>query len=236
MAYRLALDHPDLVERVAVLDILPTAEYWDMLSPRFGIAIYHWMFLAQPAPFPERLIGGDARYFCDHSLASWTRDGDLVAFEPAALDDYRAMFDDPARIGAMCADYRAGATSDLALDRADRTQGRLIQPPLLDLYGQRGDPTPDHSDVWRRWAVDVTAAPVPSGHFVAEENADATSAALLDFLSRSTAAGRPATRRSAAPTGGTVMRTSSSLRSLAASTGRSPPCHGLHRSRPGRPG
>ena len=183
VAYRLALDHPELVERVAVLDILPTAEYWDMLSPRFGIAIYHWMFLAQPAPFPERLIGGESRYFCDHSLASWTKDGDLGAFDPTALDDYRAMFDDPARIAAMCADYRAGATFDLGLDRDDRAQGRLIQPPLLDLYGQRGiDPTPDHSDVWRRWAVDVTAAPVPSGHFVAEENAAATAAALVDFL------------------------------------------------------
>ena len=121
-----------------MLDILPTAEYWDMLSPRFGIAIYHWMFLAQPAPFPERLIGGESRYFCDHSLASWTKDDDLGAFDPVALDDYRAMFDDPARIAAMCADYRAGATYDLALDREDRARGRLIRPPLLDLYGQRG--------------------------------------------------------------------------------------------------
>ena len=106
-----------------MLDILPTAEYWDMLSPRFGIAIYHWMFLAQPAPFPERLIGGEPRYFCDHSLASWTKDNDLGAFDPTALDDYRAMFDDPARIAAMCADYRAGATFDLALDRDDRAAG-----------------------------------------------------------------------------------------------------------------
>jgi haloacetate dehalogenase len=185
VAYRLALDHPEVVERVAVLDILPTAEYWDMLSPRFGIAIYHWMFLAQPAPFPERLIGGESRYFCDHSLASWTKDADLGAFDPTALDDYRTMFDDPARIAAMCADYRAGATFDLALDRDDREHGRLIQPPVLDLYGQRGpEPTPDHTDVWRRWAVEVTAAPVPSGHFVAEENPTATAGALVEFLAR----------------------------------------------------
>ncbi|MET0325777.1 MAG: alpha/beta hydrolase [Ilumatobacteraceae bacterium] len=183
VAYRLAFDHPEVVERVAVLDILPTAEYWDMLSPRFGIAIYHWMFLAQPAPFPERLIGGESRYFCDHSLASWTKDDGLGAFDPIALDDYRAMFDDPARIAAMCADYRAGATTDLALDRDDRARGRLIRPPLLDLYGQRGiDPTPDHTDVWRRWASDVTAGPVPSGHFVAEENPEATTKVLAEFL------------------------------------------------------
>jgi haloacetate dehalogenase len=183
VAYRLAFDSPELVDRVAVLDILPTAEYWDRLSPTFGVAIYHWMFLAQPAPFPETLIGGAARYFCDHSIASWSKAKTLDAFDPAAMDHYRAMFDDPARIAAMCADYRAGASTDLGHDRADRDAGRKIVPRLLDLYGATGlAPSDAHSEVWRKWAVDVQGAPVDSGHFVTEENPQATLAALIPFL------------------------------------------------------
>ncbi|MEO5901990.1 MAG: alpha/beta hydrolase [Ilumatobacteraceae bacterium] len=183
VAYRMAFDSPDLIDRVAVLDILPTAEYWDRLSPAFGMAIYHWMFLAQPAPFPETLIGGAARYFCDHSIASWSKAKNLEAFDPVAMDDYRLMFDDPDRIAAMCADYRAGATTDLELDRADRAAGRKIVPPLLDLYGYTGiAPSDAHTEVWRRWAANVRGAPVDSGHFVTEENPQATLAALLAFL------------------------------------------------------
>ncbi|MCU1503332.1 MAG: putative hydrolase or acyltransferase [Ilumatobacteraceae bacterium] len=185
VAYRMAYDSPDIVDRVAVLDILPTAEYWDRLDHDFGIAIYHWMFLAQPPPFPERLISGDGRYFCDHSIASWTKDKSLDAFDPVALEDYRAMFDDPARIAAMCADYRAGAGVDLELDVADRGAGRRIAPPLIDIHGRIGlAPSNAHTDVWKRWASDASGVAIQSGHFVAEENPQATLDALLPFLLR----------------------------------------------------
>ncbi len=186
VAYRMAFDSPKLVDRVAVLDILPTAEYWDQLNHDFGIAIYHWMFLAQPAPFPETLIGGAGQYFCDHSIASWTKDKTIDVFDPVALDDYRAMFRDPARIAAMCADYRAGAGVDLLLDRADRDAGRRIAPRLIDIYGRtRSGSGTTHTDVWRRWGEDVSGTAVDSGHFVAEENPQATLEALLPFLTRS---------------------------------------------------
>jgi haloacetate dehalogenase len=183
VAYRMAFDSPELVDRVAVLDILPTAEYWDRLSPAFGLAIYHWMFLAQPAPFPETLIGGAGRYFCDHSMAGWTKDKSLAAFDPVAMEHYRSMFAEPARIAAMCADYRAGASTDLAMDRADRAAGRTITPPLLDVYGYTGlAPSEAHTDVWRKWGANVRGVAVDSGHFVTEENPQATIDALLPFL------------------------------------------------------
>ena len=183
VAYRMALDHPDVVDRVAVLDILPTLAYWERLDRRFGLDIYHWMFLAQPAPFPERLIGGQPQYFCDHTLASWTADHTLDAFTPHALAEYRAMFADPARIAAMCADYRAGATTDVDHDAEDQAAGRVIEAPLLDAYGSTGvAPTSTHGDVWRRWARDVTSTTIPSGHFVAEEDPAATARVLAAFL------------------------------------------------------
>jgi haloacetate dehalogenase len=183
VAYRLALDEPQVVERVAVLDIMPTAEYWDRLSPTFGVRIYHWLFLAQPAPLPERLIGGEPRFYCDHTLASWTATGSLTPFAPAALEAYRAQYEDPARVGAMCADYRAGATTDLAHDEHDRAAGRVIGAPLLDLWGSPGIAGgTGHLDVWRRWARDVRGAPIDSGHFLPEENPRAVLDRLIPFL------------------------------------------------------
>jgi haloacetate dehalogenase len=183
VAYRLALDEPDVVERVAVLDILPTAEYWDRLTPAFGLRIYHWMFLAQPAPLPERLISAEPRFYCDHTLASWTASRSLTPFDPIALENYRAQFEDPARVGAMCADYRAGATVDLAIDAHDRAEGRVIGAPLLDLWGSPGITSGGgHLDVWRRWATDAHGAPVDSGHFLPEENPRAVLDHLVPFL------------------------------------------------------
>jgi haloacetate dehalogenase len=183
VAYRLALDAPEAVERVAVLDIMPTVEHWDRLSPAVGLRMYHWLFLAQPAPLPERLIGGEPRFYCDCTLAGWTAGRSLDAFDPAALEAYRAQYEDGARVGAMCADYRAGATVDLANDERDRANGRTIAAPLLDLWGAPGGAGGrGHLDVWRRWADDVRGAPVDSGHFLPEENARAVLDHLLPFL------------------------------------------------------
>jgi haloacetate dehalogenase len=183
VAYRLALDAPDVVERVAVLDIMPTAEHWDRLSPALGLRMYHWLFLAQPAPLPERLIGGAPAFYCDYTLASWAGGRSLAAFDPAALEAYRAQVEDPARVGAMCADYRAGATIDLANDVRDRANGRVIAAPLLDLWGVPGGAGGrGHLDVWRRWARDVRGAPIDCGHFLPEENPRAVLDHLVPFL------------------------------------------------------
>lgn len=175
VAYRLALDSPERVRRLAILEILPTAEYWRAMDAAFAMAVYHWTFLAQPAPMPERLIAGDPEGYVRHTLASWTRAKDLSPFAAPALDRYLAQARDPARIHAMCADYRAGALSDRAHDEADLAAGNRIAAPLACLFAETGFParTGDPAAIWRRWAADVCTATCPSGHFVPEEAPDA---------------------------------------------------------------
>jgi len=197
VGYRLALDSPERVERLAVLDILPTYDYWQRLDRLYGLKIYHWLFLAQPAPLPERLIGADPTFYVDHTLKSWTKHRSLDAFDPRALVHYRAALSDPSRIHAACEDYRAGAHADVDHDAADRAAGKRIACPLLALWGGGGlapaahapaaaDTAPDANetplDVWRRWALDVRGMEIDSGHFLAEENPQATAKALMEFF------------------------------------------------------
>jgi haloacetate dehalogenase len=184
VAYRLALDWPDAVAKIAVLDIVPTAHMWAGMDAARAMTTYHWMFLAQPAPFPETLIGASARDFVDWTLASWTKDKSLACFPPASLDAYRAALTGPANIHAFCEDYRAGATLDRAHDEADRAAGRKIAAPLLALWGHAGIPAKGRSplDVWREWASDAHGHGLDCGHFLPEEAPHATLAALLDFF------------------------------------------------------
>jgi len=185
VAYRMAFDYPRAVERLAVLDILPTWMYWDRLDREESLRIYHWMFLAQPAPLPERLIAAASDYYCDYTLAAWTAAKDLSAFDPTSLEHYRAQMRDPARVHALCEDYRAGAGPDFECDAADRAAGRKIEAPLLALWGRAGIAPGAKSpiDVWREWATTVSGAEIEGGHFVAEEAPEHTSAALISFFS-----------------------------------------------------
>jgi haloacetate dehalogenase len=177
-AYRLALDHPERVEKLAVLDIVPTADMWRRVDMEFGLVDWHWFFLAQPAPFPEELIGSnpDAYYFR----------GDRSRFDPEALEDYLRCVRNPATIHAMCEDYRAGATIDYELDEADRGR-RRIACPVLALWSGRDELGRwfDVLDVWRDWADDVRGGPIDGGHFLAEEAPDETYAALYEFFAGS---------------------------------------------------
>ena len=184
VAYRLALDHPDKVTKIAVLDISPTWEMWAGMDAARAMAIYHWMFLAQPAPLPETLISAASQPYLDHTLASWTGEKSLKSFAPEALEAYRAAFRDPARVHAMCEDYRAGATIDRALDEADRAAGRRIAAPLLALWGAKGIPAKGENplEVWKRWAVHARGAAIDSGHFLPEEAPEATAKALGEFF------------------------------------------------------
>jgi len=191
VAYRLALDHPHRVDRLGIIEILPTLEYWEAFDAELGMAIYHWTFLAQPAPLPERLIGHDPHFFIDHCLRNWTYHKTLDLFSPAALGSYRRQASDPLRLAAMCADYRAGATTDRTLDAADQKAGRLIDAPLHFLWAETGFPARaarsaqaaggafDPAATWRRWARNVTASSCVSGHFVMEENPEAVLRAFL---------------------------------------------------------
>jgi haloacetate dehalogenase len=184
VAYRLALDHPGRLDRLAVLDIIPTWAMWHGMDRNLAMKVWHWLFLAQPFPLPEMLIGKDPVAYLDWKMASWTRAKDLSAFDPRALAHYRAFFSNPDRIHATCEDYRAGQTKDLAADEADRAAGKRIECPVLAIWGAAGIPSeiagPLH--VWREWANDVAGKPIDSGHFLAEENPEETAAALLSFF------------------------------------------------------
>ncbi len=183
-AYRLALDHPERLDKLALIDIMPTAARWQGLNATEALKAYHWMFLAQPEPLPERLIGAAAEFYVDYTLASWTAAKDLSAFDPRALAHYRAALNEPSRIHATCEDYRAGATIDRADDEADQVAGKKVFASLLVLWGQRGIGGGDAStlDIWRGWAGKVEGQAIAGGHFLPEENPKATLEALMGFL------------------------------------------------------
>ena len=182
VTYRLALDHPECVERAAVLDIVPTLEQFERLNRTTARAAYHWYFLAQSAPFPETLIGKDPDYFLMHTLESWC--GTPGAFTPEALASYREAFRDPAVIHASCEDYRAGIGVDCELDEADRKAGRKVAAPLLALWGAQGRPHRGQAvlEVWRAWADEVRGEPLECGHFIPEERPAELTKLLLDFF------------------------------------------------------
>jgi haloacetate dehalogenase len=177
VAYRLALDHPERVTKLAVLDIVPTGEVWRRLDMKAALGYWHWQFLAQPAPLPESLIGADPDNYYFR--------GDRARHDPEALADYLRAVHDPETIHAMCEDYRAGATYDYELDEADRGRRRIVCP-VLALWAGRDDLAELYGDVlaiWRDWADDVRGRPLDCGHYLAEEQPEATAAELAQFFS-----------------------------------------------------
>jgi haloacetate dehalogenase len=182
VGYRLALDHPERVTRLAVLDIVPTIETWERMDRHASLSTYHWLFLAQPFDLPERLIGADPSYFLRWTLESWA--GRADAFDPRALAEYQRAFRDSAVIHATCEDYRAGATVDVDDDAADRGR-RRISCPVLALWGARRPQERgwDRLAIWRDWASDVRGHGIACGHFRPEEAPRETLAALRPFLS-----------------------------------------------------
>lgn len=184
VAYRMALDHPEAVSCLTVLDIVPTHAMWMDFTVKLAMKTYHWLFLAQPNPLPEMLIERHPVGFLDYTLASWTAAKDLSAFDERALAEYRLHYATPEHIHATCNDYRAGATIDLAIDTADVTAGKKITCPTLALWGTSGIPseTAGPLDTWRKWCRNVEGRGIQSGHFIPEENPEALLAALLPFL------------------------------------------------------
>lgn len=175
-AYRMALDHPEVIRKLALLDIIPTGEAFRRTDMTFGLGFWHWFFLAQPAPLPERLIGAnpDAFYFRSRR----------ELFHPEALAEYLRCCHDPATIHAMCEDYRAGATIDYQLDEADRGR-RRIRCPLLVLWSKQEELEEwyDVLAIWREWADSVQGRAIDCGHFLAEEAPEETYAELHRFFS-----------------------------------------------------
>ena len=179
VTHRLLRDHPGHIERAALLDIVPTLYRFETIDQKAATGSYHWFFLIQPAPFPERLIGAEAEYYLRHSLGLDRNPG---ALEPEVFAEYLRCFSNPETIRATCDEYRAGAGIDLEHDRADR--GRKIAMPLLVLWGQRSGQGSgyDMLAVWRDHADNVTGRAINSGHFLPEEEPDDTYRALRDFF------------------------------------------------------
>ena len=183
VAHRLAIDDADAVSRVVLLDVAPTLPMYEQTSQAFARAYWHWFFLIQPAPLPERLITADpAAYIVD---VMGRRSAGLAPFDPRALAEYQRCAALPGAAHGLCEDYRAAAGIDLRHEQADRDAGRLMQPPLRVLWGEQGvvhrcfQPLAE----WRRVARDVDGQALPCGHYIAEEAPDALLAQVLPFLS-----------------------------------------------------
>jgi haloacetate dehalogenase len=170
VAHRLALDYPDRVEKLAVLDIVPTIEHFERADMKFGLGYYHWFWFAQPHPFPESLINAAPETWFRAHTSRGATSADF--FHAEALADYLAHARNPEMIRGMCEDYRAAASIDLEHDRASRAEGAKIQCPLKVLWGAKGaigrwyDPLA----IWREYcAAEVSGGEVNSGHYLAEE-------------------------------------------------------------------
>ena len=179
VAFRLCLDHPDRVLKLASLDTVPTLEVWEAMDWQGAIAVFHWPFLAQPAPLPERMIGNDPAFFLDHLLKKWAGGEDALSEEAVAA--YHRHFQKPDVLAAMCEDYRAGAGIDLIHDNADRKAGHKVQCPVLLLRGSRYQDQP-LTPAMGRWADDVREDVLDCGHFIAEECPDETAGLLCGFF------------------------------------------------------
>lgn len=192
VAHRLALDHPQAVSRLMLLDVAPTLAMYDGSHDTFARAYWHWYFLIQPAPLPERLIEADPRAYVREVMGR--RHAGLAAFDPAALAEYERCLSLPGSASALCEDYRAGAGIDLEHDRADREAGRRLTQPLAVLWGAQGvvGRCFDVPALWAAAAHDVDCRALPCGHYIAEE----APAALLDACWRFFA---PADAAGAAP-------------------------------------
>jgi haloacetate dehalogenase len=186
VAHRLALDRPHAVSRLTLIDIAPTLDMYEATEMRFATAYYHWFLLIQPAPLPERLIGGDPIFFLRGALGGWGSSG-LSYIEPEALAEYERCFGRPDALHASCEDYRAAAGIDLEHDRASRAAGQKIGCDLQLLWGERGvvhrlfKPL----DLWRaQCSGRVSGEVLPAGHFIPEELPQETAERLQRFLSR----------------------------------------------------
>ncbi len=183
VAHRLALDYPACVEKLAVLDIVPTLEHFERADMAFALGYYHWFWLAQPHPFPETLINAapEAWFFAHTAREPKQRD----FFAPAALADYLAAVHDPAMVTGMCEDYRAATTIDLVHDRESRAAGLKVQCPLHVLWGNKGKIGAwyDPLALWRGYAAGpVSGMGIASGHYLAEEAPDIVIAEGLSFF------------------------------------------------------
>jgi len=181
VAFRMALDYPERIERLIALDIIPTYNLLSNVTLGWGLESYHWFFMAQKAPFPEKLICADLDYYINYKLNK--KGVGLSIFAPEAFAEY-ARCTTPEQIHAVCEDYRATVTLDYAFDRADREAGRKIECPTLVLWGSNSH-VGRHlkpMEAWSEWAADLQGFAIPTGHYPAEQRPDLVLSAFEEFL------------------------------------------------------
>ena len=183
VAHRLAADHANSVRRLALLDIAPTLAMYQKTTEAFARAYWHWFFLIQPAPLPERLIEADPAGYVRNLMGR--SNAGLAPFDPRAVAEYQRCLALPGAAHGLCEDYRAGASIDLDHDRADRAAGRKLMMPVLVLWGLEGVVHRCFAplDEWNRVALDVRGAPLPCGHYIAEEAPERLLDEVLAFVS-----------------------------------------------------
>jgi haloacetate dehalogenase len=182
VAYRLALDYPGRVTWAALLNIVPTIHQFERMAGGPSLGYWPWLLLAQPAPFPERLLLADPRALLDHVFATWPSHSEAIGLEQR--DAYLQALT-PSTAAAMCADYRASFYLDRQHERDDQLSGRRITCPVLVVTGEDETQLADSPDVWGAWTEDLTAKRVRGGHFVPEEAPEALSEILTNFIERS---------------------------------------------------
>lgn len=185
VAYRMALDHPQVIRSIAVLDILPTAEAWDRADKKFALDFWPWSLLAQAPPLPEKILERCAKEIVDAALDEWGTPGEI--FTPAIREAYYESFNDPQRIHAICEEYRAAATVDHEHDLADLEKQQRIECPLLVLWSKYLDLTHGANNIlsmWGRWARNVQGENISGGHFFPEEKPSKTATLLRNFLQK----------------------------------------------------
>jgi haloacetate dehalogenase len=182
VAHRLSLDHPSCVERIAVLDIAPTATMYALTDKEFATRYFWWFFLIQPFDFPERLIGSDPEYFMRRHIAGQVKVKGSVSEE--ILQEYLRSYQNPETLHAICEDYRASATIDLKHDEQDAAT--KIQAPLIAIWGDQSvvGNLYDVQATWQEKANNVEGQALPCGHAIPEERPEALTALLLDFFKR----------------------------------------------------
>lgn len=183
VSHRLTLDHQARVKKVALMDIVPTLHLYENIDQQVATGYYHWFWLIQPAPFPEKMIGSDPEFYLRKKTGHWS--GSSFKFDEAAMAEYLRCFSKPETIHASCEDYRAAASIDLVHDRADREANKRVTCPMLVLWGSKGlmGKAYDVLGAWRdRVSGSLEGHAVNSGHFLPEEAPDETYAAMLKFF------------------------------------------------------
>jgi haloacetate dehalogenase len=186
ISYRAALDHPERIGKVGVLDVVPTFEAWDRADARLALAFWPFSLLAQPYPLPERLIEAAPEAIVDDAIDNWGSSSE--AFPAWVRKSYIEALRDSTHVHSICEEYRAAAGIDRATDEADLISGKKIHCPLLALWSDRGALATWYENVggplaiWRRWADDVQGQSVPGGHFFPEEDPVTTSELISNFL------------------------------------------------------